>query len=560
MDEVLTAFESSSTPQALRRVSNTLEYSLKEEYGISDPEITEKFLKMHGLSKEHFDFINNFEKLLEKGIADHSIDTNANKSEKSIAGYLVETTMPINKIVGYRYLYRKMKDMYGKREAKRLSGLMYNMALAIADSTNILKPYCFAINAQRLVLEGKPWGTPSEVPHRVGSYIGMLSEVLHQLSTSTAGALAIGSFFFDIAHLVIFGEKKTLSQLKHTKFRKSIKQAIQSFVHSANSLSRNGLESPFSNLSIQDSSKIQAFLADDNMGWYYEWSEAPTNVQEDCGSEENWKNYVQDMVLELQEIYMEIMDAGVTAEGGHPFEFPVSTVNFSRVPNGDGTFRVEDEEAVNRFCEKHDIVRYNIYSSEGMKVASCCRLVNDFDLFSLGGQVNSFGGSGLSLGSHRVVTINMNRIALECTSPESYMEILEKRMNDASKILLAHRALLQDLTNNGHQPFISNDWLDLKKMFSTFGLIGYYEANKNLQRFGEKDYLPEILKFINDKALEMTLEQKNPYNIEQIPGESMCSKCANTDRWIFGEDKVPEAIYSNQFLPNYGPEAHKTIR
>lgn len=559
------AFGSTSTMQAVNRVKNSLNYTLKNDYGINDPEITEKFLRLHGLNKEKFDYINALENLIEHGAAAASIDINANKSEVSITGLSAEAALPNSKITGFRYLYRKMKGMYGKQEAKRLSGLMYNMALAIADSTNILKPYCFAVNAQKLVFEGKNWGpAPSELPKRVVSYIGALCEVIHQLSCHTAGALAVGSFFFDIAYMILIRENKTLTELRTTEYSKEVENAIQSFIYSMNSLSRNGVETPFTNISIFDRTKIENFLDDDNLGWYYDWNEASEKVHKDCGSEENWKKYIEEVILYVQELYMINMDKGVTVEGGHPFTFPVSTVNFSRYPKEDGTFEVEDQKFLDDFCEDHDIVRFNIYSSEGNKISSCCRLINDYDLFALGGQVNSFGGSGLSLGSHRVITINLRRLALECQSfddgaPTSYMSLLKSRMDDASKILRAHRELLKDLTALGCQPFIKNGWLELDKMFSTFGLLGYYEANKDLQRFGEKDYLPEILTFINEYALRLSLEQKNPYNIEQIPAEGMCSKCADSDRWIFGEDKVPEKIYSNQFLPNYGPTANYSL-
>lgn len=554
------AFGDSSTTQAVNRVKNSLNYALKNEYNIVDPEITDKFLRLHGLNKEKFDYINAFEALIESGAANASIDINANKSEVSITGLAAEAALPNNKITGYRYLYRKMKGMYGKSEAKRLAGKMYDMSLAMADSTNILKPYCFAVNAQKLVFEGKCWGpAPSELPQRVVSYIGALCEVIHQLSCHTAGALAIGSFFFDLAYMVLVREDKSLWELKNTEYSKTVENALQSFIYSMNSLSRNGVETPFTNISVFDRPKIQAFIADDNMGWYYDWDEVSNKIREDCGSKDNWKHYIEEVILYIQELYMKNMDKGVTKEGGHPFTFPVSTVNFSRCENENGTYGVEDEQFLDDFCDKHDIFRFNIYSSEGNKVSSCCRLINDFDLFELGGQVNSFGGSGLSLGSHRVITINLRRIALECTSPENYMEILQQRMNDASKILRAHKELLKDLTALNCQPFIKNGWLELEKMFSTFGLLGYYEANKDLQRFGEKDYLPEILKFINDYALKISLEQKNPYNIEQIPAEGMCSKCADADRWIFGENKVPEIIYSNQFLPNFGPTASASV-
>lgn len=556
-------FEASSVDRALQRVRNTLNYSLKEKYGIEDPEVTEKFLKMHGLDKAHFDFINNFENLIEAGSANASIDINANRSEVSVTGMLAETALPINKIVGYRYLYRKMKEMYGKKRAKQLSGDMYDMSLALADSTNILKLYCFSVSGINLVQNGKQWGSaPSLPPKRINSYISALCETLHQLSNHTAGAIAVGSFFFDLAHMMLFREHNTLTRLKtDQEYRKYVENALQSFVHSMNHLSRNAMESPFTNISMFDRVKIQAMIADDNMGWYFDWYDATEAIQKDCGSEENWKIYVQDVILEIQELYMGVMDRGDVMHNGRVFTFPVSTVNFSRIEKEDGSFDIEDKKFLHDFCKNHDIVRFNIYCSEGNKVASCCRLVNDIDLFSMGGQVNSFGGTGLSLGSHRVLTIDLNRVYLESYNFEDYKRKLKKRMDDAADILIAHREVIKDQIARGTQPFCQNGWLDLNKTFSTFGLLGYYEAVENMKKnWGEgPEYLKEILILINDYALELTKVKKNPFNIEQIPGEGMASKLADCDKWIYGEEKVPERLYSNQFLPNFGPTANATI-
>ena len=369
-------FQNGSVVQALNRVKNCLNYSLKEEYGIEDSEITNKFLKLHGLDKDRFDFINNFEALIEQGIADNSIDTNANKGETSITGLLAETAMPINKLVGYRYLYRKMKEMYGKKRAKYLAGKMYDMSLALADSTNILKPYCWSVNASKLVLEGRPWGTlPSLPPKHLSSYTSCLAEVLHQLSNHLAGAIAVGSFFLDLAHMMIYGDKKTLSDLKGTDYRKSVENALQSFIHSMNHLSRNSVESPFTNISIMDTIKLRSLIDDDNMGWYFENDKdlfgVPTEAIKDCGEME-WKEYIIKCILELEEIYMEIMDRGDLCHDGRPITFPVSTLNISRQENADGTYDFADKEFLNNICKNHDIMRYNIYVSSGNKLASCC--------------------------------------------------------------------------------------------------------------------------------------------------------------------------------------------
>ena len=549
-------YDASSVNSSLSRIRNTLNYSLKKKYGIEDPQITEQFMKIHGLDKQRFEFISNFEHLIENGIATDSVDSNSNKGSVSTAGLLVETALPINKLIGYRYLYRKMNELYGKKRAKFLSGEMYDESIAIADSTALLRPYCFSINAQKLVLEGRPWGAaPSLPPHRVGSYIAALCETIHQLSNHLAGAIAVGSFFFDIAHLILNKEKRTLGDVKNDPvYRKYIENSLQSFVHSVNHLSRNSTESPFSNISIFDRPKIKGMI-EQYFDWYFDYDDVNPRVKEECPDESGWLEYVMNIVLEVQEIYMEVMDRGDVLHDGRQFTFPVSTVNISKKKINDGSYEIEDPEFLDNFCKKHDVVRYNIYTAVGEKIASCCRLVNDLELFSMGGQVNSFGGTGLSLGSHRVATINLRRIAPECNSFDDYLSRLKNRMDSAADILIAHRALLKDLVKKGVEPFVENGWLDLDKMFSTFGIMGYYEAVEDLKkRFGEgMDYLKEILVFINDYARELTKERKNIFNIEQVPGESMCARLADADRYLFGKELVPEEIYANQFLPNTIP-------
>ena len=366
-------YDASSVNSSLSRIRNTLNYSLKKKYGIEDPQITEQFMKIHGLDKQRFEFISNFEHLIENGIATDSIDSNSNKGSVSTAGLLVETALPINKLIGYRYLYRKMNELYGKKRAKFLSGEMYDESIAIADSTALLRPYCFSINAQKLVLEGRPWGAaPSLPPHRVGSYIAALCETIHQLSNHLAGAIAVGSFFFDITHLILNEEKRTLGDIKNDPtYRKYIENSLQSFVHSVNHLSRNSTESPFSNISVFDRPKIKGMI-EQYFDWYYDYNDVNPRVKEECPDEAGWLEYVMNIVLEVQEIYMEVMDRGDVLHDGRQFTFPVSTVNISKKKMEDGSYEIEDPEFLDNFCKKHDVVRYNIYTAVGEKIASCC--------------------------------------------------------------------------------------------------------------------------------------------------------------------------------------------
>lgn len=191
---------------------------------------------------------------------------------------------------------------------------------------------------------------------------------------------------------------------------------------------------------------------------------------------------------------------------------------------------------------------FNLYDDHRV---SNCRLINDNDLFELGSQVNSFGGAGLSLGSHRVVTINIRRVALESSSYEDFKNRLRERMEEAGDILKAHKELIKDMIDRKTQPFIDMGWIDLNRMFSTFGIMGYYEASEDFKAKYDPnfDYISDMIEFMEENSRRISKEKGIVTNIEEIPGESMSSKLANTDRWLFGEDLVPEPLYSNQIVP-----------
>lgn len=540
-------FSDSKISAAVKRVSNCLDFSLKDKYGKEDRKVSEIILHIHGMHPHNFDTIHNMEEMLGAGVVDKSVDPNANKTGTSIGGLVSEVAIPYNKVVGYRFLYRTMKDLYGKKEAKRLMGEMFDFSLALADSSKILLPYCFSIDASKLVVSGREFGSlPSTPPNRLSSYMNALTETVHELSNHLAGAIAIGSFFFDAAHVLMYREDMltlgnkgvSLETLRNDKStRKYVENCFQNFIHAVNHLSRNAVESPFTNISIFDRKKLETFLSPDNMGWYFAQEKTPLE-------------YVVDYVSELQNIFMEIFDKGDPLNGGRNYRFPVVTLNISKDVKENGDISLEDLEFI-KAASKREIYRYNILVSEGSKVASCCRLLNNFELLELGGQMNSFGGSNISLGSHRVVTVNFNRVALEASSYEDYQERLKARIESSSLILEAHRVLIKKLTAVGYHPFVDKGWFRLNRMFSTLGIMGIVEAGQTLKaRFGtDADVIHDSLVLMNDKARELTVRTGNIYNIEQIPGEAMAPKLAQVDSILFGKDAVPYPMYSNQFVP-----------
>ena len=122
-------FEEATTVRTLKNIKKTLSQSLKTKYEIEDKDTAEILLKMSGIHIDNFDFVKNIETIINAKLNDISLDDNANKNEKTISGIIQEIKIAVDKAVGYDYLYRMCKELYGKPEAKRLMGNIYDYSL-----------------------------------------------------------------------------------------------------------------------------------------------------------------------------------------------------------------------------------------------------------------------------------------------------------------------------------------------------------------------------------------------------------------------------------------------
>lgn len=550
MDKIIDSnLAEATTTRTLKNITETLSKSLKSKYGITDKEElkqkTNAILKLHGLAPENFDPISFISKQLfgnQKTINDSSVDDNANKTDSNMTGIQVEASLSYNKLAGYDYLYQSIKDLYGKEEAKRCTADMYDFSLALNDSTKILIPYCYCIDASKIVTEGRNFGQVHSSPaHRIATYISILGDTIREISFNLAGAVAIGTLFLDIAHLAIYRERITLDDLKNDrKVRKTMSNHFQQFIHTVNHYSRNAVESPFTNVSCFDRDKLTGLIEDDNYGWYFPKKAAIVEDNNLEDTKEAYKEFVLDYIEELQEIYIDVFDEGDPLRGGLQFPFPVTTINLgTTTKDGVRKLTIENNRLLN-YITKKDISRYNIYSSEGTKVASCCRLISDSDFLAYAGGVNSFGGSQVSLGSHRVVTIDFARCAYEANSYDDFKKIVSEKVARMGKILKAHKVLILKLESLGKQPWISNGWIDMTHMFSTFGCVGYVEAAEILKfKFDHSDfdYMKDFLVYFNDECQKVANKENIIFNIEAIPAEGMSPKLAKADKIIFADEE-----------------------
>src|SRR5690606_13993679 len=121
---------------------------------------------------------------------------------------------------------------------------------------------------------------------------------------------------------------------------------------------------------------------------------------------------------------------------------------------------------------------------------------------------------------------------------------INKATYDCKKILYAHKQLMYDLKEM--QLFVKLGWIQLDRMFSTIGLLGYVEAEEILRK-KFKDKKIDFMGLMFDEVNEALLKGNEQFpgciwNVEQIPAESMCHRLVNADKLLFGADAIPYDI------------------
>jgi ribonucleoside-triphosphate reductase (formate) len=184
---------------------------------------------------------------------------------------------------------------------------------------------------------------------------------------------------------------------------------------------------------------------------------------------------------------------------------------------------------------------------------------------NLSGFMNSIGGTELSIGSAKVNTINLVRIAIETnkgpeaktSSINAYLKLLKKRTELCCKLLYAQRDIIKKNIARGLLPNYVEGGMDLGHQYSTIGILGLYETMKefgfiNTDEFGCKSYTKEGIEFaraifnvLNDVKDKFTTEFT--FNIESVPAERAAVILCQKDNLLY--ERSDDFIYSNQWIP-----------
>ena len=154
------------------------------------------------------------------------------------------------------------------------------------------------------------------------------------------------------------------------------------------------------------------------------------------------------------------------------FTFPVLTYSLL-YQNG----KFVDEEFA-RWCSDHNTVwnDSNFFVSENVgTLSNCCRLLSDTK--KLNAFINSIGGTALSIGSIKVNTINLMRIALETSCDEKeYLKMLKHRTELCCKTLDVIRHIITRNIEKGLLPNYQPGAIEMDKQYSTIGILGLFEV------------------------------------------------------------------------------------
>lgn len=190
-------------------------------------------------------------------------------------------------------------------------------------------------------------------------------------------------------------------------------------------------------------------------------------------------------------------------------------------------------------------------NSNPASLASCCRVLNEMDENTFS---STTGMNGEMTGSCNVITLNFNRIVQDYFKTvgkeiKSYKDVTEINLHELKDYLIkilsrvykyhiAFKTMLYEAEEQGMFASCNANYIYMKKLYSTIGLIGYMEAAEflgltpgNNKKY--KDFITFLLKTVSEQnKLNSINDKKRPFkfNSEAIPGENLGVKLYNWDK------------------------------
>lgn len=499
---------------------------LKKKYG-------EEFEYINGIHPSQLDFSEFLDKFVDNDtMADATIDPNANARHKDIRSFMTEKGKSEDKLFALNKIFLEIKKKWGLRTAKQWLEQEFSKGFYLNDSaTASYFPYCWANDFTRLATEGLFFieGYNNQPPKHLTTYFDDVIEFVSFLSNRQSGAVGmpnviIWAYYFwknDVANGYYLKDPDTY-----------LRQNFQKFIYRLNQPFLRIDQCAFTNVSIFDRPYLESLFGGVE---FPDGSFAIDEIEE---------------LIKCQQTFMEVVSE---IRNEQMFTFPVLTYSLLYQNN-----HFVDEPFA-RWCSAHNMKwsDSNFFVSDNVGVLSnCCRLLSDTK--KLDAFINSIGGTALSVGSCRVSTINLVRIAYESEfNKKKYLKVLKDRVLLDCKALYSMRYILQRNIEKGLLPNYQDGAVELDKQFCTIGGIGMYEVMDlfgfiDTDEFGNKSYSDEAVEFATQILDTMNEVKDNfncdfTFNIEMIPAENCAGVICTADNLLFEQDKY--FIYSNQWIP-----------
>lgn len=484
-------------------------------------------------------FIDNF--IDEKVVADASIDGNSNVAHKDIVTLEKEMPKPHEKLLAFNKIYYEIQKKYGFKAANTWLRMEWMGQLYMHDAnTATFKSYCFAYDLKDLAEKGLYFieGRNAKPAKHYITFIDFIKEFVSFASNRTSGAVGLPNL---IPYMWYFW-KKDIDEgymgitREHGEYY--AKQGFQRFIYAVNQpYVRDGSQSAFTNTSVFDRPYFEALFGG---------SEFPDG---------SFMIDAEEEIIEFQKWYMEEM-AEIRSE--NMFTFPVSTISLLR-QNNEFVDKDFAEWAIKHNMKWSDS---NLFVDDSVNsLSNCCRLKSDIrDL----GYFNSIGGTALKVGSVKVSTINLARLALDTNNESEYLAELERRVETNLQALDSVRHIIKRNVDKGLLPNFTNGLIDFEHLYNTIGFIGIYETMKAFgyvkkDEFGNTYYTDRAAAFGEKifntmrKTADVFIEKYDldyKINTEQIPGESAAAKLMRKDKFFYPNAEIYDLpLYGNQFMP-----------
>lgn len=492
----------------------------------------EDFEILNGFHESQLNFSDFIDGFIDRNVADVTIDANANASNKDIRSLMSEKGKSHDKLFAFNKIFYELKKKYGLKTAKEWLETEYSGGFYLHDaSTASYMAYCYAYDLTRLATEGlfflKNYNHQS--PKHLTTFIDDVIEYISFMSNRSSGAVGIPNI---LIWTYYFWRKDCENGYYIKNEDYYLRQSFQKLIYRLNQPFMRIDQTAFVNVSIFDRNYIESLFGGVE---YPDGTFAIDNVEE---------------IIEHQKIFMEVVSQ---IRGENLFTFPVLTYSLLYK---DGKF-IDEEFA--RWCSDHN-TKWNdsnfFISGDVTTLSNCCRLLSDTS--KLDAFINSIGGTALSIGSVKVNTINLMRIAYESElNKKKYLATLKKRTTLCCKTLDVVRGIIKRNIEKGLLPNYQDGGMELSKQYCTIGILGLYEVMKyfnliEFDEFGFAKYTEEGIKFACDifdilNEVKDSFTNEYSFNVESIPAERAAVILCQKDNLIY--DHKEDFIYSNQWIP-----------